>query len=884
MNPKYAHATALFGLAFSLLFSSARPSSPTMIGSNISGGEFGTALSQPYPGNIGTQYWYPRPDDIDMVKNKGMELVRVPIWWDRIQHENNGVLDATLWEPDMIALTNSINAMEARGMRIILELHNFMGRRLTIDGTRASYRVGSPELPVSELCRLWRMLADRFKDRPSIWGYDIMNEPLGVTTAQIVAISQEVVNAIREVDMRTAIILEGGPNWNHASSWLTTGAPLIAVVDPANNLIFSAHCYTDRDQSGTWTHGATLVGELVGAGKPYPDVASALNVGVDRIRPFVDWCVANNVRGLVGEYATPQKTDEANWNIVTQRMLDYMVNNGNGLISGTQWSSGAIDVRSETRMAARGDNSMPSFQSQHLPNYVSGVGTNYWQPFVWYDESLIVTADYAFPYSFQSTTPSATCTFNISDTSVAHSGTRSAALSYTIPAGGFAGAGFHVRGPIPGLVTGGVDISRSIIAGHVLSFWARGTAGATPSITLGTTSNASGLDSGSDTGTGNWVNIASIAPLTNTWQRYEIPLSSFLNAQITGAQRIQRIRINAGPANGVAYQVNFDRIMIGLPSTNVAPSVTVGTAGGGTTFSAGQSFTLVATATDANPGDSIDYVEFYADSEKVGIDDTAPYQCTTSLAEPGMHSVKAIAFDSHGVVGQSAPLSLTITGAPAVPSGVTAVPGNSRVLLNWAGSSGATSYNVKRAVVSGGPYATVGSPTTNSFIDTGRSNNTTYYYVVSAVSGSESANSAQVSATPQAITIIRDNPVSPSVPAGWTQSSSNPGAYGGSYLHDGNTGTTNLKSIVYTPGITVAGNYQVYARWTASPNRAENTPVDVNHAGGTNTFALNQRLNNNTWMLLGTFFFNAGTSGNVTIRNQDANGYVIADAVRFVLD
>ena len=70
--------------------------------------------------------------------------------------------------------------------------------------------------------------------------------------------------------------------------------------------------------------------------------------------------------------------------------------------------------------------------------------------------------------------------------------------------------------------------------------------------------------------------------------------------------------------------------------------------------------------------------------------------------------------------------------------------------LSWSASTGATSYNVKRSTTSGGPYTTIASPTTTSYTDTGLTNGTTYYYVVSAVNAAgESANSAQVSAAPE---------------------------------------------------------------------------------------------------------------------------------------
>jgi len=99
---------------------------------------------------------------------------------------------------------------------------------------------------------------------------------------------------------------------------------------------------------------------------------------------------------------------------------------------------------------------------------------------------------------------------------------------------------------------------------------------------------------------------------------------------------------------------------------------------------------------------------------------------------------------------------------PPVPTGLTAASGgNSHVQLNWNASSGATSYSVKRATVSGGPYTAIASPTTNSYNDTTAVNGTTYYYVVSAVNSvGASANSSQVSATPSGGTST--------LPSGWT--------------------------------------------------------------------------------------------------------------------
>jgi fibronectin type 3 domain-containing protein len=86
---------------------------------------------------------------------------------------------------------------------------------------------------------------------------------------------------------------------------------------------------------------------------------------------------------------------------------------------------------------------------------------------------------------------------------------------------------------------------------------------------------------------------------------------------------------------------------------------------------------------------------------------------------------------------------------PAAPTGLQATAGNAQVSLTWTSSAGATSYHVKRSTTSGGPYTQVAQPTATSDADTGLTNGTTYYYVVSALNAAgESANSSQASATP----------------------------------------------------------------------------------------------------------------------------------------
>jgi hypothetical protein len=109
----------------------------------------------------------------------------------------------------------------------------------------------------------------------------------------------------------------------------------------------------------------------------------------------------------------------------------------------------------------------------------------------------------------------------------------------------------------------------------------------------------------------------------------------------------------------------------------------------------------------------------------------------------------AVTSHADGTLCTSTMDNVTVGGPPAPPTGLNAVADNNQVALNWTASSGATSYNLKRATVDGGPYTTVTNVATTNCTNPGLINGTTYYYVVSALNaGGESANSSQVSATP----------------------------------------------------------------------------------------------------------------------------------------
>ncbi|HEY8967390.1 MAG TPA: glycosyl hydrolase [Candidatus Methylacidiphilales bacterium] len=114
----------------------------------------------------------------------------------------------------------------------------------------------------------------------------------------------------------------------------------------------------------------------------------------------------------------------------------------------------------------------------------------------------------------------------------------------------------------------------------------------------------------------------------------------------------------------------------------------------------------------------------------------------------------------------------------------------------------------------------------------------------------------------------------------WTTSTTSFGYYGTGYVSDGNT-AKGTKSIVFAPTLATGGTYEVLLNWPSDTNRATNVPVTIATASGTVSLTLNQQQPGD-WASLGTYTFAAGATGTVTIATTGTNGYVIADAVRFV--
>lgn len=98
------------------------------------------------------------------------------------------------------------------------------------------------------------------------------------------------------------------------------------------------------------------------------------------------------------------------------------------------------------------------------------------------------------------------------------------------------------------------------------------------------------------------------------------------------------------------------------------------------------------------------------------------------------------------------------------------------------------------------------------------------------------------------------------------------------------TSKSNVSTATYQPNIPESGRYAVYVSYQTLSNSVSDAEYIVCHRGQKTVFHVNQRMGGSTWVYLGTFDFDAGSSPyncvQVTNKSHD-KGVVTTDAVRF---
>ena len=95
---------------------------------------------------------------------------------------------------------------------------------------------------------------------------------------------------------------------------------------------------------------------------------------------------------------------------------------------------------------------------------------------------------------------------------------------------------------------------------------------------------------------------------------------------------------------------------------------------------------------------------------------------------------------------------------------------------------------------------------------------------------------------------------------------------------------SKLSTVTYQPTLPESGRYAVYVSYQTVEGSVDDAHYTVWHQGEKTDFEVNQQMGGSTWVYLGTFFFDKGsTHGNrvVLTNHSGSHGVVTTDAVRF---
>ncbi|MGY1703936.1 glycoside hydrolase family 5 protein [Geodermatophilus sp. SYSU D00697] len=240
------------------------------VGVNVSGGEFGapgggnqvTEFSNANPGTYGRDYKYADEATFRYLAAQGLDTVRLPFRWERIQP----TLGDELNRAELDRLRAAVQRAHEAGLGAILDVHNFAAYHLDEGGRGVRRAIGSPQVGRADFVDLWRRLSDAFADDPAVVAYDLMNEPIDPASTNRTsaarlweAVSQEALTAIRASGDRKLVMVPGY-GWSHLGGW--TEEHLKGwIVDPADNFRYTAHHYWRHDYGTSYDTEVTDAAE-----------------------------------------------------------------------------------------------------------------------------------------------------------------------------------------------------------------------------------------------------------------------------------------------------------------------------------------------------------------------------------------------------------------------------------------------------------------------------------------------------------------------------------------------------------------------------------------------------------------------------------------------
>jgi endoglucanase len=335
-------------------------------GLSMAGAEFAANYDGTFPtktyGSMPGIYYYPTTDlkygpawpvtngrqvETDLMDpyfiGKGMNTVRLPLRWERLQHSIASTSSAVMAPADVVAtfdikelaaLQTTVTTLTSAGFTVLIDIHNYDMYTNSTEiaaGSKGDY-VGTANVPNVAFENLWIGLASLYANDSNVV-FDIMNEPntppdpAGMPKGYGWYLSaQAAVDGIRSIGANNPIFI-CGRNFADSSKFVAgdVSDPLKNIHDPQNNFAFEIHDYPDP-----------------GGGAGDTCTTASVNNAVAGLNTFLTWAKKYNVKGFLGEFSAgvTVKANSVCIDGITQ-MLTFLSNNSDTFIGWTYWSAGA---------------------------------------------------------------------------------------------------------------------------------------------------------------------------------------------------------------------------------------------------------------------------------------------------------------------------------------------------------------------------------------------------------------------------------------------------------------------------------------------------------------------------------------------------------------
>ena len=138
-------------------------------------------------------------NDFEDIATLGFNTVRLPINHTLLEHQEG-------WDK----LDSVVNWADQHGLYVIIDMHAAPG------GQSSSFTADPDNILLwdntnaqDQLVLYWEQIADRYKNNPTVFAYDLLNEPNPSSPSQLYGLYDRIIDAIRDIDTEHLLLIEG---------------------------------------------------------------------------------------------------------------------------------------------------------------------------------------------------------------------------------------------------------------------------------------------------------------------------------------------------------------------------------------------------------------------------------------------------------------------------------------------------------------------------------------------------------------------------------------------------------------------------------------------------------------------------------------------------